>query len=111
MEPTDDEKVRGTGQLEVLAADKVIIAIGQRPAARIVSTTNGIEVNPQGYVITRERPYGMTTRQGVFAGGDVVHEPATVVLAMKEAKRVAEGIAQYIEAKKLMEECGLPMYG
>lgn len=98
--------LRDTGDKEILSADKVIIAIGQRPAARIISTTSGIEVNPSGYVVTKERPYGMTTRRGVFAGGDVVHEPATVVLAMKEAKKVAQGIAQYIEAKKLMEECG-----
>lgn len=94
-----------TGRHEVLPADKVILAIGQRPAARIISTTTGIEVNPHGYVVTRERPYGMTTRRGVFAGGDVVHEPATVVLAMKEAKKVAAGIAMYVEAKKLLEEC------
>lgn len=100
-----DGKLNSTGQIEVLPAEKVILAIGQRPAARIISTTTGIDVNPQGYVITRERPYGMTTRRGVFAGGDVVHEPATVVLAMKEAKKVAIGIAQYVEAKKLMEEC------
>ncbi|AQS58246.1 NAD(P)-dependent oxidoreductase [Desulforamulus ferrireducens] len=89
----------------VLKADKILLAIGSRPAARIVSTTTGIEVNPAGYVITKERPYGMTTRKGVFAGGDVVHQPATVVLAMKEAKLVAKGIAAYVEAKKLLEEC------
>ena len=47
----------------------------------------------------------MTTRAGVFAGGDVVHGPATVVLAMKEAKKVAEGIAQYVDAKQLLSEC------
>lgn len=94
-----------TGQRETIQADKVLLAVGQRPAARIISTTKGIEVNTQGYVVTRERPYGMTTRAGVFAGGDVVHEPATVVLAMKEAKKVAAGIAMYVEAKKLLEEC------
>jgi glutamate synthase (NADPH) small chain len=94
-----------TGEKVIIPADKVLLAVGQRPAARIVSTTTGIEVNPQGYVVTKERPYGMTTRPGVFAGGDVVHEPATVVLAMKEAKKVAAGIAMYIEAKKLLEEC------
>ncbi|ODA41680.1 NAD(P)-dependent oxidoreductase [Desulfosporosinus sp. BG] len=105
MENAQEGSVRGTGQIEQLPANKVIIAIGQRPAARIISTTSGIEVNEQGYVITKVRPYGMTTRRGIFAGGDVVHEPATVVLAMKEAKKVAEGIVQYIEAKKLMEEC------
>lgn len=105
QEIDDQNNLGGTGQLAVLPADKVILAIGQRPAARIVSTTTGIEVSPQGYVITKERPYGMTTRKGVFAGGDVVHEPATVVLAMKEAKKVAAGIAQYVEAKKLIEDC------
>lgn len=105
QEIDENGHLRGTGKIEIIQADKVITAIGQRPAARIVSTTEGIEVNANGYVITRERPYGMTTRKGVFAGGDVVHEPATVVLAMKEAKKLAIGIAQYVEAKKLMENC------
>ncbi|HWR28757.1 MAG TPA: FAD-dependent oxidoreductase, partial [Negativicutes bacterium] len=100
-----DKKLQPTGRRETVAADVIMLAIGQRPAARIVSTTQGIDVDGNGYVITRERPYGMTTRKGVFAGGDVVHEPATVVLAMKEAKKVAAGIAQYIEAKNLLESC------
>lgn len=85
------------------AADVVLVAIGSKPARRIVSTTEGIEVDRKGYVITREKPYGMTTLRGVFAGGDVVHQPATVVKAMKEAKKVAEGIAAYVDAKKLLE--------
>lgn len=84
-------------------ADVVMLAIGSKPASRIVSTTTGIYVNENGYVITKERPYGMTMRKGVFAGGDVVHRPATVVLAMKEAKKVAEGIASYVDAIKLLE--------
>ena len=50
-----------------------------------------------------DRPMGMTTRRGVFAGGDVVHRPQTVVLAMKAAKDVAQGIAQYVDAIKLLE--------
>lgn len=107
QEISENGKITGTGEMEIIPANKVILAIGQRPASRVVSTTTGINVSPEGFVITRERPYGMTTRHGVFAGGDVVHEPATVVLAMKEAKKVAAGIAQYVEAKKLMDECGL----
>lgn len=89
---------------KLMPVDRILLAIGSRPANRIVSTTSGIEVNDTGYVITKERPYGMTTRKGVFAGGDVVHTPQTVVLAMKEAKQVAKGIAQFIDAKKLLEE-------
>ncbi len=85
------------------AFERIFLAIGSRPANRIVSTTTGIDVDDTGYVIVKERPYGMTTRRGVFAGGDVVHRPHTVVLAMKAAKQVAAGIAQYIDAVKLLE--------
>jgi len=91
-----------TGE-EILETNVVLVAIGSKPARRIVSTTEGIEVDEKGYVITREKPYGMCTLKGVFAGGDVVHQPATVVLAMKEAKKVAEGIAAYVDAKKLLD--------
>lgn len=105
MKYDENGEYKTTGHVEVLPADKVVLAVGQRPAARIVSSTKGINVDEKGYVITKERPYGMTTRPGVFAGGDVVHGPATVVLAMREAKKVAQGIAMYLEAKKLLDEC------
>lgn len=94
--------VETDGNEHVIDADVILLAIGSRPAKRIVSTTPGIETSDRGYVITREKPYGMTTLAGVFAGGDVVHEPATVVRAMKEAKKVADGIASYVDAKKLL---------
>ena len=87
--------------------DRIYLAIGSRPASRIVSTTEGIDTDEKGYVIVKDRPCGMTTRAGVFAGGDVVHRPQTVVMAMKAAQDVAEGIAQYVDAIKLMEEVGL----
>jgi glutamate synthase (NADPH/NADH) small chain len=69
-----------------------------------VSTTEGIETDDNGYVLVKERPFGMTSRKGVFAGGDVVHRPQTVVMAMKAAKSVAVGIAQYVDAVKLLSE-------
>ena len=104
----DDDKLRSitvkTGDTETeMPLDRVIMAVGSAPASRIVSTTEGIDVDPKGYVLAREVPYGMTTRRGVFAGGDVTNRPATVVHAMQDAKRVAEGIVQYVDAKKLME--------
>ena len=84
-------------------ADVVIMAVGQVPASRIVSTAKGIEVDDRGYVITRDMPFGMTTRKGLFAGGDVVRHPATVVHAMQNAKDVAEGMIRYVDAIKLLE--------
>ena len=87
---------------KVIPADKVLLAVGSKPAGRVISSTEGIDADESGYVITQQTPYGMTTKKGVFAGGDVVHKPATVVLAMKEAKKVAQGIADYIQARRLL---------
>lgn len=84
----------------VLPADHVIIAIGQRPFTRIVSTSKGIEIGSNGVLITDGR--GMTTREGVFAAGDVVHGPATVVKAMGEGRRVAREIHAYLEEKETL---------
>ncbi|WP_251454699.1 NAD(P)-dependent oxidoreductase [Veillonella intestinalis] len=102
QEPQEDGSVTPTGHYETIPADKIIIAIGHKPNARLVGPGNGIEVNKDGYVVTREMPYGMTSRKGVFAGGDVVHKPATVVLAMRAAKKVVEGMVNYCEAKRFL---------
>lgn len=92
------------GTESVVPFDRVLLAVGSKPANRIVSSSPGIEVDEKGYVVTKEHPYGMTTRKGIFAGGDVVHTPQTVVLAMREAKKVALGMAQYVDAVKLLQE-------
>lgn len=107
IEGLDDRKLKSItldtdGDIRTVAADHVMMAVGSVPAARIVSTTEGIEVDDKGYVLTRENPYGMTTRKGVFAGGDVTNRPATVVHAMRDAKMVAEGIERYVDAIKLL---------
>jgi glutamate synthase (NADPH/NADH) small chain len=94
--------IETNGEPTTVPAEHVILAVGSQPAARIVSTTDGIDVDAKGYVLTRPFPYGMTTRRGVFAGGDVTNRPATVVHAMEDAKKVAEGIASYVDAVKLM---------
>ena len=92
------------GTQTTVPADFVILALGSAPASRIVSTTNGLDVDERGYVVTRKEPYGMSSRVGVFAGGDVTERPATVVEAMREAKMVAESIERYVDAVKLMEK-------
>lgn len=75
-------------------ADSTIIAIGQGPKNKIVSTTQGIEVNEQGLLVTDL--CGMTTRTGIFACGDVVHGAKTVVEAVKYAKLVAQTMDDYM---------------
>ena len=95
--------IRTGEETREMPLDRLILAVGSAPASRIVSTTQGIEVDAKGYVLTRDVPYGMTTRKGVFAGGDVSNRPATVVHAMQDAKLVAEGIARYVDAVKLID--------
>lgn len=108
IEALDEEHLKSVtiesnGTTSTVPADHVVMAVGSAAASRIVSSTGGIEVDDKGYVLTRENPYGMTTRKGIFAGGDVTNRPATVVHAMRDAKFVAEGMARYIDAVKLMD--------
>ena len=100
----ENGKMSPTGEEFVIPADKIIIAIGHKPNTKLSGPGNNIEINEDGYIITREMPYGMTSRPGVFAGGDVVHKPATVVLAMRAAKKVVEGMVNYCEAKRYLGE-------
>lgn len=85
------------GTEEVFNADSVIIAIGQGPRANIVSSTKGIEVNGRGLLSTDEN--GRTSREGVFASGDVVTGAKTVVEAVKVSKKVADIIDEYVKAQ------------
>jgi len=90
-----------TGEYGIVPANKIIAAIGNRPEIDSIQSLK-VEVTDDGYISTMQKPYGMTTRAGVFAAGDVVHKPATVVLAMREAKKTAAGIDRYIQAKHLL---------
>ncbi len=98
----DKEPVRQT-----LPANNIIMAIGATPNTKIVRTTSGLENDDHKFLITRDLPYGMTTRKSVFAGGDVANRQATVVHAMQDAKKVALGIAQYVDAVHLMQAINL----
>ncbi len=101
MEPTEDGSLKATGEYFDIPANKVILAIGHQPNDMLLGEGNGLEGDRKGYLLTTEEPYyGMTNREGVFAAGDIVHQPATVVLAMREGKRAAQGMIQYLQAKK-----------
>ena len=71
----------------------VIIAVGQGPKANIVKNTTKLETSPKGLINAGES--GITSRAGVFAAGDVVSGPKTVVEAVAFSKRVADEIEKY----------------
>ncbi|MCM1226300.1 MAG: NADPH-dependent glutamate synthase [Clostridium sp.] len=80
-----------------LKVDTVIMAIGTSPNPLIRTTTHGIEANKRGCLIVDEDM--LTTREGVYAGGDAVTGAATVILAMGAGKTAAKSIDEYIKSK------------
>lgn len=86
------------GKEGLFECNSIIIAVSQSPKNNIVSNTTGLETNKWGLLLTDE--YGHTTREGVFASGDVVTGAKTVVRAASHAKLVAQEIENYILKNK-----------
>ncbi|MBM6859819.1 NAD(P)-dependent oxidoreductase [Clostridium saudiense] len=84
------------GKEGVFNTDSVIIAVSQGPRSNIVSTTKGINTLSSGLVHVDE--CGRTSREGVFASGDVVTGAKTVVEAVRLSKKVAEAIDEYVNS-------------
>ena len=76
--------------------DTVIMAIGTSPNPLIKNTTNGLEVNNRGGIIVNED--GLTSREGIYAGGDAVTGAATVISAMGAGKLAAKSIDEALSA-------------
>ncbi|MCE5235804.1 MAG: NADPH-dependent glutamate synthase [Eubacteriales bacterium] len=91
--------VRIEGSEFEMEADCVVMAIGNTPNPLISRTTEGLEVNRHGCLIVRDEATGLTTRDGIFAGGDAVTGAATVILAMGAGKTAAKAIDEYVRAK------------
>ena len=75
-------------------ADVIIMALGTSPNPLIKATTDGLDVNKHGGIITDEN--GATSVQAVYAGGDAVTGAATVILAMGAGKTAAKAIDEYL---------------
>ncbi len=87
--------VRNSEHEELVPADSVIIAISQGPKDKLIMSTEHLEGTSKGLLITDENC--MTTVDGVFAAGDVVTGPLTVVHAAEQAKKAAEAMMRYME--------------
>mgnify|MGYP005768652161 CR=1 FL=1 len=83
----------------ILDVDCVIMAIGTSPNPLIKSTTEGLETQKWGGIIVEEET-GLTSREGVYAGGDAVTGAATVILAMGAGKTAAHAIDEYLQNKQ-----------
>ncbi len=95
----ENDKVIGwEEEEELIPADSTIIAISQGPRRKLIRTTAGLEGSEKGLLLTDEN--GMTTKEGVFAAGDVVTGSKTVVHAVAGAKAAVEGLIRYLEEKE-----------
>lgn len=87
--------VGAEGEDELIPADTTIIAINQHPKDKLVNTTHGLKATERGLLIVDEN--NMTTREGVFAAGDVVHGSLTVVHAVDDARNAASAMIRYMQ--------------
>ncbi len=82
--------VEVAGSEEILDVDTIVVAIGQTPNPLIRQTTEGLDTDRRGCIIADED--GLTSKEHVYAGGDVVTGAATVILAMGAGKKAADAI-------------------
>ncbi len=78
--------------------DTVIMSLGTSPNPLISSNTPGLETNKRRCIVAEEET-GLTSREGVYAGGDAVTGAATVILAMGAGKKAAAAIDEYLSNK------------
>ena len=82
----------------VLDVDTLIMSIGTSPNPLIRNTTPGLETDRHGCIVVQNDD-GLTSREGVYAGGDAVTGAATVILAMGAGKNAARAIHEYIQSR------------
>ena len=80
-----------------LDMDCVIMALGTSPNPLLKATTPGLETQRRGEIVADEN--GLTSIEGVYAGGDAVTGAATVILAMGAGKTAAAAMDAYIKNK------------
>lgn len=85
------------GEFTEIETDCVIMSIGTSPNPLIRSTTKGLDTQKWGGIIADED--GLTSREGVYAGGDAVTGAATVILAMGAGKKAAAAMDEYMKNK------------
>lgn len=82
----------------VIPVDTVVVAVGTMANPIVPATTPGLETNRWGYIVTKGES-GETSREGVYAGGDIVTGSATVILAMGAGRQAAKAIHEHLSRK------------
>ena len=76
----------------------MVVAVGNGANPLVASTTPGLEINKRGYIVA-DPETARTSKEGVYAGGDIVTGSATVISAMGAGKQAARAIDEYLRNK------------
>ena len=90
-----------TGESESFIADSVIFAIGQSVESEILAEMDEIKVSDKGLVEVDANM--MTSKKGVFAGGDLIPGKRTVTNAIGYGKKAAKCIDAYLQDKEVVK--------
>ncbi len=90
--------IEGTEQ--VMAADSVILAIGQAADLEFLTVEDGVEVTPRGTIKVDPETLA-TTAPGIFAGGDVAFGPRIFIEGVANGHRAARSIHEYLNGQRL----------
>ena len=86
------------GSEQIVEVDTVIMAIGQQPNPMIAATTPGLKTDKRGYIVVDKETMA-TTKEGVYAGGDIAGFGASVIRAMGDGRKAALAIQDYLVSK------------
>ncbi|MCL4473148.1 MAG: NADPH-dependent glutamate synthase [Actinobacteria bacterium] len=81
--------------------DVVIVSVGTKANPLLTKSTSGLELTSRGNIVADEHTL-LTSKEGVFAGGDIVTGAATVILAMGAGKLAARSIDRYLQGQPLL---------
>jgi glutamate synthase (NADPH/NADH) small chain len=84
-----------------IQVDAVIVSVGTKANPLLTRSTTGLELTKRGNIVADENTLE-TSKQGVFAGGDIVTGSATVILAMGAGKTAARSIDRYLQGQPLL---------
>ncbi len=93
--PADGDPFRSRGPNSGYPVDTVVVAIGNSPNPLVPATTPGLDTGRKGNIVADEET-GLTSREGVYAGGDIVTGAATVILAMGAGRKAAQAMHAYV---------------
>ncbi|MHB1270937.1 MAG: NADPH-dependent glutamate synthase [Thermoleophilia bacterium] len=84
-----------------IPVDVVIVSVGTKANPLLTKSTSGLDLNKWGNIVADEHTL-LTSKEGVFAGGDIVTGAATVILAMGAGKTAARSIDRYLQGEPLL---------